>query len=146
MTYKKNRLLKNILLFVFSLGLLTSISSFFLNTEIAFAEEKKYTGLVQCDGVVINSGEIKCDFARLLFQANYLINWFVKIMFVFLTLMVAYAGYMYILGREDSIKKAKTIMKNVVYGVFFVLAAYSIVATITKLLGAEQYVTSLLGK
>lgn len=108
---------------------------------IAFAQENAadYTkpGIIKCEGA-LTADEFgkkdKCGFAELIESVKYIINWLIIIAVPIVTLVFAYAGFLFMTGKESNISKAKTMLPKVVWGFVAMLGAWLLVTTILKFL------------
>jgi len=112
-----------------------AFSSFVPVTHVAHAQSRasstRYSGLVQCDGVPDESkGEIRCNFAALVRQIIYIINWLFYIAIPVAVASFAYAGILYMTGTAASKSKARSIFSSVGIGFLIMAAAWFIVYTI----------------
>ncbi len=117
---------------VFIICLMPSISLAQNSTE---GTELKYSGIVQCDGVVTvgESGRnVPCDFYNLMIIVNKLINWAFALSVPVVAGMFAYAGYLHISGSEADLKKSKAMMQNAVIGFIISLTAWFAVTTLVN--------------
>lgn len=102
-------------------------------------DNTEFSGLVPKCGIVEN-GVIKnpCNFEYFMKLLNKLINF---VLFVIATplaaVIIAYAGFLYLSEGSNSgnLNKAKTILKNVVYGYIIALIAWLLVKLIMETLG-----------
>lgn len=97
-----------------------------------------YTGLVQCDGVVLPTDENaalrkKCSFVELINQIQFLINWGITFLLLVTTALFAYTGIMYMYaGFTGSVSEAESAKKkftNIFWGIIIVLFAWLVVRT-----------------
>lgn len=105
-------------------------------------------GLVRCDGVINGNEpnrEIPCNFAALVSNINYIISWLFYISIPIATALFAYAGFLYITGKQDNIGQAKKIFTNVGVGFIIMLVAWFAVYTFVNWFVAEPAATSLIG-
>jgi len=88
-------------------------------------------GIVPCDGT-----SVKCTFTSLLTLAQNIVTFLIGISATIATVMIAYAGYLYLTsaGNSGQAEKATKIFTNVVLGFIIVLAAYLIVHTLLSAL------------
>lgn len=94
-----------------------------------------YSGFVNCDGVKTPSEkgrQNKCDFKALIDLVQKMINWLFYISIPIATVLFAYAGLLYLSGKESNINKAKAIFLAVVIGFIIMLVAWFAVSTILK--------------
>lgn len=96
----------------------------------------QYTGLVQCDGVVLpgEKNKKRCDFVALMNQIKFLINWGIGILMVVAVGVAVYAGVMYMVagftGNAGKAQEAKGYFTNIFVGILIILFAWLIVRTI----------------
>lgn len=93
--------------------------------------------LVQCDGPAganINNDPkyVPCDFRGLMIQIQFLINAAIVIGVLAAMIGFAYAGFLYITGTQENIKKAKSIFPKIFWGFIIMLTAWFIVFQILK--------------
>lgn len=108
---------------------------------MVFAQTESRTGIVPKCGI-FSGGVIDnpCEFDDLMQLLNNVINY---LLFVIATplaaLIIVYAGILYVFdgGSAEKVKKAKGILKNVVFGYVVALAAWLIVKTILVALNFE---------
>lgn len=131
----KNKIIKILFISLITLSFIPQVS-FSATSTAPVNNELGYTGLVQCDGVTNTKTEpkrnVKCDFANLIKMANTLINVAFGLCIPIAIGLMAYSGFKYMLGTQESIKTAKSIMTNVVIGFVIALCAWFIVSTILK--------------
>ena len=102
---------------------------------LAYAASKPdtYTGLVKCSGVLVDKNkEVQCNFSTLISGISSIINWMFAISVPLAVALFAYAGIKYMSGKEDNIKSAKEIFKNVAIGFILMLVAYTLVHTLVS--------------
>jgi hypothetical protein len=105
------------------------------------------TSLVQCDGVVSHSGEIVCNFAALIRQIQYIINWMFAIAVPIAIAMFAYAGFLFMSGIPSKRTQAKAIFATVGTGFLLMLIGWFVIYTVVLWLAKpDQGFTSLLTK
>lgn len=97
-------------------------------------------GLIVCDGVTD-----PCTFAKLVTLAQRLITALVMISTFLATIVFAYAGFILLTsgGSESAKTKAKDIFWKVLMGYLWILGAWLLVYTITKVLLYDKF--SILG-
>jgi hypothetical protein len=105
-----------------------------------------YSGFVKCDGVVKKQYDAKgkatgkvdpaesdrdrvCDFAALMDTALGLVTWMFRISVAAATVLFAYAGVLYMSGKEKNISTAKAIFTSVAVGFIIMLVAWISVKT-----------------
>jgi hypothetical protein len=126
-----NKLSKALLILLIAFSFVPAISH-------AQGIELDYSGWVQCDGVVdkVDKAEAKrnvpCNFANLVNMAGFLINWLFVISIPVIVGLIAYAGFLYMTGTQENIKKAKAVITNAVIGFIIMLMAWFIVTTLLK--------------
>lgn len=91
--------------------------------------------LASAQGFVTCSGP-DCNFCSLVEMANKIIEFLITMTIIIATLMLAYAGFKMVFSQGDpgSLAKAKEYMLNVFIGVLLMLAAWTIVDTLIKVL------------
>jgi hypothetical protein len=119
--------------------------------------------LIYCDGPKLpdavqkewntenpNKKYIVCDFAGAMGQVQHLINIMMVVGVLAAIVLFAYAGYLHVsvsfTGKEEDIKKARTIFKKVMIGFAIMLCAWFIVYQILSWLAADSSATALLQK
>src|SRR4051812_42842778 len=129
---------------------LTSLVAFVpQSTRAANAPTTAYGGLVQCDGVVDAAGTAKgqkvCNFAALINQIKFIINWMFYISVPIAVGFFAYAGILHMTGIPGNISQARAIFSTVGKGFLAMASAWFIVYTIlTWLTKSTEGYTSLL--
>lgn len=85
-----------------------------------------------------------CDYAALIRLANAVINNLTVIAVLAATMAFIWVGFQLLKSQGDpgAMKNAKTVGGNVVTGLFFVLAAWVIVKTITSVLLSPDFLNS----
>ncbi|MDE1975078.1 MAG: hypothetical protein KGI49_01010 [Patescibacteria group bacterium] len=92
--------------------------------------------LVQCDGPELPAGDPyltshpgykPCNFKGIMDQIQFLINVMIILSVVAAIGGAAYAGFLYISGSQDNIKKAKSIFPKLAWGFILMLTAWFIV-------------------
>ncbi len=93
--------------------------------------------LTVCDGPPLPAGVsppanlghiyVPCDFNGLMIQAQYLINVMIVVGVLAVMIGCAYAGYLYITGTQENIKRAKSIFPKLAIGFVLMLTAWFIV-------------------
>lgn len=94
-------------------------------------------GLVPCGG----PNQVACQFCHLAVLADNAVNFVLFALAVPISsLLFAYAGFLYVVQgvREDSIKKAKSILISTVVGLVFALAAWLVVTTVVNNLVTDE--------
>jgi hypothetical protein len=89
-----------------------------------------YSGLVKCSGVVQNSGEVACNFQTFISMVGTTINWLFVIAIPVAVALFAYAGLLYMSGKDENKKKARTIFLNVAIGFIIMLVMFVVVKTV----------------
>ncbi len=132
-------MIKKSLMFVLAFIIIFSPSFFALE-----AREVQFKGLVPICNTMVDGAKggfsDPCDFDVLLAFINKMINFLlIKMATPFFALILVYVGWLYLsdMGSAENIKKAKTILKNVVIGYIIALAAWLIVKTILSTLGFD---------
>jgi hypothetical protein len=127
---------------VVCLALVTlSIFSFIIYLPIPTAHAytaDNYSGLVKCSGVTIqqltqgqqSSTEVACSFQTLISMIGTTINWLFVIAIPVAVVLFAWAGLLYISGKDDNKKKAKNIFLNVAIGFIIMLVMFVVVKTV----------------
>lgn len=101
--------------------------------------------LVQCDGVPdLAKGEVKCDFAALINQVKFLVNWMFYIAIPFTVGLFAYAGVLFMSTDPKNVTKARGLFGNVVKGFVIMLLAWLIVRTILYWIAEPGFGTQLI--
>lgn len=92
------------------------------------------TGLVPCDGPksIAGSDARTCNFQALLRGINEIINWMFIIAVPLSLVSFAYAGILFMSGKEDNISQGKEIFSKVVWGVVIMAGAWLLVRTIVR--------------
>jgi hypothetical protein len=106
---------------------------------LSFAE-----GLIPCDGTKQNP----CNFSSFLIGVNTVINWLIMISIPLATIVIAWAGVLYITASGDmaKIKEAKGMIMTALIGFFFILSAWVLVkALLSALLDPNQQINTFLG-
>ncbi len=93
-------------------------------------------GLVPCDGPALKkdqpAGYRVCNFQALLRGINEIINWMFIIAVPLSLVSFAYAGILFMTGKEANISQGKEIFSKVVWGVVIMAGAWLIVRTIVR--------------
>lgn len=90
-----------------------------------------YEGLVQCDGVVApGTDQKRCDFAALVEQIKYLINWLFGISIPFMIGLLAWGGLLYMTGEKGKIDQAKKMFLTTIQGFAIMLVAWALIYTL----------------
>jgi hypothetical protein len=106
-----------------------------------------YSGLVKCDGVVakdINGNPLEkerqqvCDFNALMNMVKSTINWLFFITVPIVTVLMAYAGLLYMTGTSGNISTAKKIFPSVATGFIIMLVAWISVITVVNWFVTEK--------
>jgi hypothetical protein len=89
-------------------------------------------GLVPCDG----TAQDPCNFEALIKGINTIINWLVMISIPLATIVIAWAGIIYISAAGDvgKVGEAKKMLWTTLIGFFFVLGAWVLVKAILSAL------------
>jgi hypothetical protein len=87
------------------------------------------TGLVRCSGVA-TSGETVCNFQAFISMIGTVINWLFATSVPVAVALFAYAGLLYMSGKDSNKSKAKTIFLNVAIGFTIMLVAFVFVDTL----------------
>jgi hypothetical protein len=97
-----------------------------------------------CEGFVCCSGP-DCKFESIKQNVEHIITEVLKYAFAAISLMFAYAGYVYIMAKGDpgEVKHAHEMFTNVLIGAIVVLLAYAIVKTLITSLGLQDDVLQL---
>ena len=102
---------------------------------------------ITVDGKTTTRAFVPCDFNGAVTQVQHLINAAIALGVLFIVIGSAYAGYLYITGTQDNIKKAKQLLMKMVIGFVIMLCAWFIVFQILSwLTGSQSAATYLLGK
>lgn len=135
----KKYLNNKIALFVF---IFFSIVPSFAYAESVFKLD--YSGLVKCDGVVLKGADGKpldpneqyrgteCNFAALMSMVKTTINWLFLITIPILTVLLSYAGLLYMSGSQKNIGTAKSIFQSAAKGFIIMLVAWVSVVTVVN--------------
>ncbi len=98
--------------------------------------------LVQCEGFLLpaeqGTDKKTCNFAELINTVKYLINWMIIVATPIVTVLFAYAGFLFMSAKEKNISHAREIFAKVGIGYFFMLAAWLIVKFILDALVKNQ--------
>lgn len=92
-------------------------------------------GLVSCDGPALKNpppGYIPCNFKTFIGGINKIINWMFIIAVPLSLVSFAYAGILFMSGKEDNISQGKEIFSKVVWGVVIMAGAWLLVRTIVR--------------
>jgi|GEM_PF-954760 hypothetical protein len=115
-----------------------SMFSFLIPSAVSYAQTATannsytlngYTGLVKCSGVPIN-GETPCNFQTFISMVGTTINWLFVIAIPVAVALFAYAGLLYMSGKDENKKKARTIFLNVAIGFIIMLVMFVVVKTV----------------
>ena len=92
------------------------------------------TGLVPCDGPrsVAGSDARTCNFQALLRGVNGIINWLFIIAVPVSLAAFAYAGVLFMTGKESNITQGKAIFTNVIWGMVIMAGGWLVVRTIIQ--------------
>ncbi len=126
------------------LSLIVPVFSFAQNAQPVKLD---YSGLVKCDGVVakdINGNPLEkdrqqvCDFNALMNMVKSTINWLFFITVPIVTVLMAYAGLLYMTGTSGNISTAKKIFPSVAKGFIIMLVAWISVITVVNWFVTEK--------
>jgi Type IV secretion system pilin len=93
----------------------------------------QYPGLVPCDGPAsIARPDRVCNFQALLRGVNGIINWLFIIAVPVSLAAFAYAGILFMTGKESNITEGKAIFTNVIWGMVIMAGGWLIVRTIVQ--------------
>jgi len=128
---------KYIIAFTILLSLVTPAFSYAQNTQNAQPVKLDYSGLVKCDGVIVDKSiepdrQNKCDFNDLMDTVKSTINWLFVITVPIVTALMAYAGLLYMTGTQGNIGKAKKIFPTIATGFIIMLVAWVSVITVVN--------------
>lgn len=92
------------------------------------------TGLVPCDGPasIAKSSDRICNFQALLRGINNIINWMFIIAVPISLAAFAYAGILFMTGKESNISQGKAIFSNVIWGMVIMAGGWLVVRTIIQ--------------
>ncbi len=94
-----------------------------------------YSGLVKCDGIV-DENELDrknvCNFVALMSMVKSTINWLFLITIPIMTVLLAYAGLLYMTGTQGNIGTAKSIFQSAAKGFIIMLIAWVSVITVVN--------------
>lgn len=102
---------------------------FFLLPSVSSA-----AGFVTCTGA-------DCDLCDLILMINTIIDWLTMLSMTIATILFAYAGFKLTssAGNSGAVSQAKEMMVNVVIGVIIILAAFTIIDTVMKVLINDDF-------
>ena len=95
--------------------------------------------IVQCDGpsmpqslmdaqtAKIGHKYVPCDFAGLMMEIQFLLNLMVFVAVLAAIVGFAYAGYLYVTGTQENLKKARSMFPKILIGFILILTAWFIV-------------------
>ncbi len=91
-------------------------------------------GLVPCDGPasIAKSSDRVCNFQALLRGINGIINWLFIIAVPISLAAFAYAGVLFMTGKEANITQGKAIFTNVIWGMVIMAGGWLVVRTIIQ--------------
>jgi hypothetical protein len=120
---------------IFTILILTLISPVFSYAQGRDEVKLNYDGLVKCDGVVTEGEQYRqevCDFNALMGMVKSTINWLFVITVPIVTVLMAYAGLLYMTGTSGNISTAKKIFPSVATGFIIMLIAWVSVITVVN--------------
>jgi len=123
---------KYLIAFTILLSLVMPVFSYAQNAEPVKLD---YSGLVKCDGVVSENEpdrQTKCNFNELMKMVKSTINWLFLITVPIVTVLMAYAGLLYMTGTPGNISTAKNIFPTVAKGFIIMLVAWISVITVVN--------------
>lgn len=87
------------------------------------------------------SGGLGCQACDLFILMNNLIQFAIYLAVTIATVLFMYAGYLYVVsgGSEENVSKAKTIFKDVFFGIVLALLGFAIIDTIVKTVAAGEF-------
>lgn len=108
--------------------------SFFLLVTPLLVFAADYPGLVPCDGPasIARSSERVCNFQAFLRGIDKIIDWMFIIAVPLSLVSFAYAGILFMSGKEANISHGKEIFGKVVWGIVIMAAGWLIVHTIIR--------------
>ncbi len=106
-----------------------------ITPHFSMAAALDYSGFVKCDGVKAPVADepkrqTECDFNALLDTIKLAINWLFVITIPIVTVLFAYAGFLYMTGSQGNIKTAKSIFTSAATGFIIMLIAWFAVITV----------------
>jgi Type IV secretion system pilin len=107
----------------------------------------KYSGLVQCDGVIVNEEpyrQTRCDFVAFFNEFKFLVNWMFYLAIPTMILLLVWAGYLYLTGVSGNIDTAKKIFSTAGIGFGLMCLAWFFIYTILTYLTKDSGFTTLL--
>lgn len=127
---------------VFLVGLSVLMSPILMHTVSAqgltsFVPDECYGKATQgADGRV----SVKCGWEQLMQTGQNVIRNAIYLAAMAAVISLVYVGYLYMTSgdNEGNRKKAKEVMGKVIAGIFFTMAAWLLVATVLKFLGAKE--------
>jgi hypothetical protein len=119
-----------IYLVLVTLSIVSSVSFSIFPVVTHASTPDNYSGLVKCSGVVQNNGEKLCNFQTFISMVGTTINWLFVIAIPVAVALFAWAGLLYMSGKDDNKKQARTIFLNVVIGFIIMLVAFVVVKTL----------------
>jgi hypothetical protein len=130
----------------------------FASPALAQTDEEKqnpnssFFRIVVCDGPKLPdnypnkpANYVPCDFVGLMKQVQHLITLMLIVGVLAAIVMTTYAGYLYISGSEDNMKKARSIFPKLFWGFVLMLTAWFIVFQILSWLTDNNGFKTLLG-
>ena len=116
----------------------------FTTAQVIENPSPKNTG-VTYDCAIENSGRAQgeCTFQDLIAAAQKVINKIIPLTLGFSVVVIAYAGYLYMISGDNANKRkeANEMLRKVVIGIVFILAAWLIVSLILSALGVKSSIT-----
>lgn len=94
-----------------------------------------YSGLVKCDGILDPKEPFRnnpCNFVALMAMVKSTINWLFLITIPIMTVLLAYAGLLYMTGTQGNIGTAKSIFQSAGKGFIIMLIAWVSVITVVN--------------
>lgn len=109
------------------------VALFLLVTPVLVLAQQN-PGLVPCDGPagVAKSSDRVCNFQALLRGINNIINWLFIIAVPISLAAFAYAGILFMTGKESNISQGKAIFSNVIWGMVIMAGGWLVVRTIIQ--------------
>ncbi len=121
---------------------LISIIPVFSHAQQVGPTTLNYSGLVQCDGVVLRDKQgnpleqdrdKECSFAELVSMANYIIRWIFTLTIPIFIIIMAYAGFLYMMPPSSGKRQqANKMLWQALIGFVIMLCAWFIVSTLLK--------------
>lgn len=123
---------------IFKIAILVLFFVIILTPVLSRAEEWK--GLIPCGG----AGQSPCDFDGLTKLVKNIIDWIIMIAIPISAAVFAIAGFKYMTSAVvDQKAEAKNMMRKVLIGLVFILAAWLIVGAIVKALLNPEFNSSV---